>query len=405
MTIASGVAKQVRYKKESSWGVAPGATGGQLLRRVQSTLDLRKDTFESNEKRSDFQVADFRHGVRRIEGGINGELSAGTWQDFFAAFCRQAFQSAATIGPLLDVTASATAPQFVTAAGNFLTANFKVGKVVRWTGFAGGSATNNNSRNFLVTALTATQMSGVFLDGSAVVADASGDSVTCTEIGKTTFVPQTGHTDDSFYFEHWYSDISQSEQFSGCKVNQMNLSLPPTGMATIDLQFLGKDLDTGTSAYFTSPTAETATGVMAAVNGALYVDGAAVALLTGLTINGSGNMSGTPVAGSNTYPDIFEGRVKVSGQMTVYFQDATFRDLFVNETEASLVAVLTADNTATADFLSLILPRIKVGGAAKDDPEGGIVQTLPFTALLNKNGGTSTSSEKTTIAIQDSQAA
>jgi hypothetical protein len=103
-------------------------------------------------------------------------------------------------------------------------------------------------------------------------------------------------------------------------------------------------------------------------------------------------------------PNLFPGPVNVTGQFTAYFTDATLRDLFVNETETSLVVALTTDNTAAADVVAFSLPRIKVGGANKSDGTGGLVQTFPFQALINNAGGTGTSSEQTSVVIQDTQA-
>lgn len=405
MNIASGVAKQLRYKKESAWGTAPGATGAQLLRRTESNLDLAKETYQSAEIRSDRQVSDMRHGVRSVTGAINGELSPGTYKDFFAAALRNAWQTAATTGAKTDITAAAAAPQFVRGAGSFITDGFKVGDVVRWTGFA-APATANNTRNFLITALTATDMTGVFIDGSAVVAKAAGDSVTCTLAGKKTFAATTGHTDDSFAIEHWYSDIAQSELFTGCKVNTMAINLPPTGMATVAMDMMGKDVTPAQAEYFTAPSAETDSGVLVAVNGKLYVGAAAVQILTGLNFTINGNMAFPDACvGSDTYPFVNPGRITVDGQFTAYFEDETYRDMFVNETETSIVAVFTASNAPDADFLAFVLPRIKVGGAGKDDGEKGLVQTLPFTALLNTAGGPTAATEKTTISVQDSTVA
>lgn len=403
MPISSGVAKTVRYKKEATWGVLPGATGAQLLRRVSSDVSLVKDTYQSAEIRSDYQIADFRHGVRRVEGTINGEISPLTYVDFFAAALRQAFQTAATTGALTNVTAAEAAPQFVRAAGSFLTDGFKIGDVIRWTGWT-APADVNNAKNFLITALTATDMSGIFLDGSLVVAKASGDSVTGLLRGKKTWVPSTGHTDDSFTIEHWHADITQSERYTGCKINQIALQLPPTGIATIATQMVGKDMADGTAEYFTTPTAETTSGVIASVNGAIYVGGTKIALLTGLTITIAGNMTQEPVVGSNTYPDIFEGRVVVTGQMTAFFEDGTLRDYFVDETEVSIYGVFTTGNSPDSEFISFVLPRVKAGGSSKDDGEKGLVQTIPFQALLNSAGGTAVNSLKTTISIQDSLA-
>lgn len=400
--IASGVAKRVAYKVESAWGVAPGTSGAQVLRRVSSGLNLEKDTYQSGEIRRDYQVSDMRHGVRRVAGGINGELSCGTYKDFLAAAVRQAWQNAVTSGTMTNVTASASSPNFTRATGDFLNAGFKAGDLGRWTGWT-TTATTNNTRNMLVTAVTATSMNGAFLDGTAIVAKTTGDPVVFTTF-KKTFVPLTAHTDQSFSFEHYHGDLSPalSELYTGCKLSQLDLSLPPTGMATIGMQFMGKDITTATAAYYNSPTAETETGLLAAVNGALYVQGTAVALVTGLNISINGNMSGTPVVGSNVYPGIQEGRVIVTGDLSAYFQDATFRDYFINETEVALVLALTAANTSTADCMGIVMPRIKVGGASKDDGERGIVQRLPFQALLNVSGGTGQSSDETTISFQDS---
>ena len=49
--------------------------------------------------------------------------------------------------------------------------------------------------------------------------------------GKSTYAPKTGHTDDSYSFESWYSDIGQSEVYVGNKVNTVGIALPATGLS------------------------------------------------------------------------------------------------------------------------------------------------------------------------------
>lgn len=399
--IATGINKVLTYLKEVTFGDMAGPAGGQMLRRVTSNLDLQKNTYKSNEIRPDRQRADFRHGTRSIAGTIAGELSPGTYKDFIATVLRQAWQAAATTGALTNITASAAGPHFVRAAGSFLTDGFKVGDVVRWSGWA-TTATGNNANNFLITALTATQMTGLFLNGAAVAAKASGDSVTCALVGKKTWVPQTGHVNDSYTIEHFFSDIGQSEVFTGCRVSQMDIKMPATGMATIDTQFMGKDMVPSQAQYLTNPLPVSTGTSLAAVNGALSLGGAQVGLITGMNIAINANASKGEVIGSNTTPDIFVGPIDVTGQMTVYFSDASARDMFVNETEVSIVAAFTTNNNANADFMSFVMPRVKVGGASKDDGEKGLIMTMPYTALLNVNGGTNANSLATTISVQDS---
>lgn len=401
--LATGIAKQLRYKAESSWGTPPGATGAQLLRRVTSDLSLKKQTFESAELISSYQRRDFRHGTRSVEGTINGELSAGTWKDFLAAAVRRAFTSVAAMTGL-SITIAGTGPTFTVtrSAGSFLTDGVKAGQVVRLT--AGSFNAANLNKNLVVLSLTATVLTVMPLNGVALVAEGPIASATVSVPGKVTYVPDTGHTDSSFAFEHWHGDLSLSERFDGCKINEANITIPPTGIATIGLGVMGKDMVAAGSQYFTTPTAETTTGLLASSHGLLLAQGAAVAVLTGINFGVKGNMVAEPVVGSNVYADITEGRVLVDGQMTALFESATLRDYFLNETEVALTAVIAASPAAAADFMSFSMPRAKFGDAAKDDGDKAIVQSMPFTALENTAGGAGQSTEKTTIYVQDSQA-
>ena len=410
MTLAAGLFKQVAYKVEVTFGTQPTASAAQALRRVSSSLDLSKDTYQSNEIRTDLQVADFRHGVRRVKGAINGELQCKTYADFIAAGVKKAFTTGVTASAVGVTIAGTYAGWTVTrAAGSYLTDGFKIGDVIRLS--VGGLSANNINRNLLIIALTATVATCLTLNnsnaatgGTAMTAEGPISGTTVTVQGKKTFIPSTGHTDLSYSIEHFYSDITQSECFTGCKVDKISLNLPPTGMATIGIDFMGQNVVTAASQYFTSPTAATSTSALAAVNGVLRFNGATVAIVTGLTLSIDPGFTGDPVVGSNVVPNLFPGTIKVSGQATAYFQDATLRDLFVNETECDMYVAFTADNTAAADFMCFAMPRIKVGGASKNEGQGGLVQTMPFTVLKNTAGGTGIATEATTISIQDAQA-
>lgn len=402
MTIATGVNKQLAYKKETAWGVLPTNTGGKLLRRVTGTFDLTKEAYESGEIRSDYQVQDFRHGVRKAEGTLSGELSPGSYADFFAAAFARAFTAGATSGTIASLNLNATTRTMTRSAGSFLTDGFKIGDVVRATGF---TTPSNNARNLFITALTATILTYRVLDGGTLTTEATATNVTIAVIGKKTYAPLSGHTDDSFTFEEWFLDIAQSEVFTGNKVNTISLDLPPSGLTTVEFGFMGKDLaQTGTSQFFTTPTALGTSGIFAAVNGALIVNGLPSALVTGLSFNINRNMTSEAVVGSNTVPDIFEGRIVVEGEFTAFFEDGIFRDYFINETEIGLAVALTTSNAPNADVISFMMPRIKVNSAGKDDGEKGLVRTFSYRALLNSTGGAGTANEATTISMQDSLA-
>ena len=398
MATASGINKVVSYKKETSFGTLPSpTTGGQTLRRVSSTFNLTKETYQSEEIRTDYQLVDFRHGVRAVEGSISGELSAGTYADFLASALARNW-TAATPSALGSTTIASVGGTYTITrtTGSWLTDTVRVGNVIRLTGFA----TANNNVNLLVIALTATVATVVALNGIKLTNETVASGGTYKVQGKTTYAPTTGHTDDSYTFEEWYADIGQSEVTVGNKVNTVGIALPATGLTTVDLSFMGQDLkQRGVSQFFTSPTAQNSNGIFAAVNGALIVNGAPVALVTGANININRNMTSEAVVGSNIKTEIYEGRIIVDGDFTTLYQDGTFAGYFDEETEISLVVALTANSLPNSEFMSFTIPRLKLSTDTKDDGEKGIVSSNSFQAL---KGFGANGFEATTLMIQDS---
>lgn len=400
MPTASGVNKIVVAKREASWGVLPVATGAQTFGRITSDLSLAKESYASEEIVSHYQQSDVRHGVRSVRGNLRGEIAPGAQQMFFEAALRRLFTAVTAISGL-TVTVSGSGPTYTVnrSAGDWLAGGAKIGMGVR---LSGGTLAAANQKNLIILGVTASDLTVLPLNGVAMSAQSSIASVTATFPGKVTHAPAAGHTDDSFSIEHWFSDIAQSERFVGCKVNTLGVDLPPTGLSKIDIAFMGKDMSTGTAAYFTTPTVASTAGKLAAVNGVLTIAGAPVALLTGLNFSINGNMSSEPVVGSNTYPDIYEGRIIIDGQATLLFQDAVARDYFINETEVGLVGAFATGNADNADFMSFSMPRIKFKSAGKSDGEKSIVQTMAFDALYYGAGGAALASQQTSMQLHDS---
>ena len=403
MANASGLFKALTYKKEVTFGLVPAASAAQALRRISSDLSLKKDTYQSSEIRPDQQIADFRHGVRRAAGKISGDISAKTFSDFIGSACRKVFASL-TAATGVSVTIAGTAPNWTVtrAAGSYLTDGFKIGHVIRLS--VGTLNALNINKNLLITGLTATVANVIVLNASAMLAEGPITGTTITMVGKQTFMPTSGHVEESYSIEHWFSDVPASEVFSGCKINGFSADLKPTGIATIDFDVMGQNITTSASQYFTSPTAATTTGSMAAVNGVVRMNGAPVGILTGLTLKAEDGYTGDPVVGSNVVPAFYPGIMKVTGQATAFFDATTLRDVFLNETEIDIIAAFTADNTATSDFITFVLPRVKLGSHSKSDGDKAISVTMDFQALLNNAGGAGTATEKTTLLIQDSAA-
>lgn len=409
MTIATGVQKKVAYKKESTFGVDPGTGSAQYLRRVTNDIDLDKDTYKSNQINPSYQVRDFRHGMRKIGGGNKDELSCTTYKDWFAAILRKAFAAGVTTGALTTLSSTApvgVTPGFITrSSGSFLTDGFKVGDAITMTGWA-TTMVGANSRTYFILALTATVMTIIELTGIAnttLVTKAAGDSVTIVASCSKSYMPATGQTNDSFTIENFYSDITQSERFNGCRISALDLELPSTGMATADWTVMGQNAVSASSQYYVTPTAATTTGILAAVNGRLAYSGGLSGLVTSVSLKVDAGMTTGSVVGSNQTPDVFVGGFGLSGQLGLYFQDGVARDDFWLENTPTLIVAMASDNNAVPSSYMLInMPKIKLGSFKRDDGMKGLIGTASFTALENVAGGAGLATEGTTMSVQDS---
>lgn len=405
-TKATGVFKEVRYKKEvaGQWGELNGPSGGVKLRRVTADFNPTADTYSSNEINTTFQNTDTRLGVRGAEGSLNGELSPGSYADFFGSVLARDFTSVVGVNDA-EVTIAAAGTNFTItrsdALGDYLADGIKVGQVVRLTG-AGLNAANVGN-NLLVISVTATVLTVMVLSSTSLVAEGPISTVDIAPAGKVTYIPQTGHTDDSYNIEEWYSDVAESAVFTGMKVGSANVSLPSTGMVTTDFSFMGKGLiNEGTTAYFTSPTGPSTTGLLTAVQGALLFNGSNAACITDASISIERTMEPAQCVGSNFNSEIFTGKINVTGSVSAYFSDSTLRNYFNDETDVSMVLVATTGESKNADFISFVIPRAKFTSFSNADNETGIVSSLDFNAVMNTV--TTAGLINSTIMIQDSAA-
>lgn len=402
MSIPSGVQKVLTICKETTWGTAPaaGSVTAQILRRTTAEINLTKATFESNEIRNDQQTVDYRHGSRKVEGTINGEVSCLTYKQLFEAAFRAAFVAGVTTGALTTVAAAntGTTGTYTRSAGSFITDGFKIGDLVLVSGYV--TAGNNGQR--IVTGVTATVLS-VYDPSSTMATEAAGPSVTILVDGKKLKVPSTGHTNDSFTIEQFYEmgTTDVDELAVGCKISTFNIQIGADGIATVSFGVLGKTMTSGSAPYFSAPVAATSTGVHAGGSGVLLKSGVPIATVTGINFQYDGGAETAAVVGSSTTPDVFMGRFKVTGQFTAYFQDGSLWTAFDQESELSLIFRLQG-GSANDENIVIHLPRIKLGGATKDDKEtGGIIQTVPFVALKYVGAG---QYDGTTMVLQDTEA-
>jgi len=411
MPLQEGVATRVAYKIHTATSMTsntelvpasdPGSSGGQELRRVSSTLTLQKDTYQSAEIRTDRQVADMRHGTRRVQGEITGELSLATYFPLIEAAFRATkvatFDKSNT--DFTSVAAANSTSKFTVGGSTWAAQGFRVGDVIR---FANLSDADNNAKNFLIYALS-TVDAFVYPAPDDMTADTS---FTVTRVGTKITIPTSSHVKRLWAFEHFHQDSDITQLFTECRVTGARFSMPATGLNTISLPITGRKqtiLTAGSSPFFSSPTAAGTDGITAAVNGVVMHEGVKVGVLTGIDVNLEMAIDAPPVAGQDFVPEISLGRSVVTGQATMLFEDATFLNAFSDETVVEILLMLTTTSAANSPFMAMAMTNVKFTGANLPlQGEGSLPITLPFQSLLKP---TTTGYDSTSLGLIDSAAA
>ena len=405
MAVAQGINTRVKRVKQSGLGVA-GSAGSQLVRRVTATFNKTTDTYTSAEIASHQQSTGATQGVGATTGALNCELSPGTYALEFSALLRKAQAATAAITSVGLTIGAATGVVYplTRAAGSWLTDGVKIGDVIRIT--VGSMNAANLSKNLLVTNISsATVASVIALNDVALFPEGPIAGNTVTVIGKKVWVPTTGHTSDYFTVERWFPDVPASEVYRDVKVASAALTLPATGIATVNFDMPGLARIEGAAEVLTSPTAESGSEVLTAVQGKVVVNGVVTAVTSAnVTINGTVT-PGEAEVGSSSRSDHNVGRVMVSGSFSAKFGSTVLQAIRTAQTPVSLILVAANNATGLAEFVTIVMPTVKIFSDEANDGETEIIRSYSFTAQYTSAGGAALASHQTIVSIQDSLAA
>jgi len=204
-----------------------------------------------------------------------------------------------------------------------------------------------------------------------------------------TNILKVGTTPKFFSIEDAANDIGQFRQFKGLGVSSMSVSIAPNQMVTATFDMVGKSMSQAQSTASTggAPTASSANAPFDSYSGTITEAGGAIAIVTSIDFSLTNSLSPTFIVGSDTTPQLEFGRAVVEGTMTVYYQDETLINKFLEETESALV--VSVDDPTGSSAYTFSFPRVKYNGAAVPlaNPESRLI-TLPFVALFDTTEAT-----------------
>jgi hypothetical protein len=386
--LGSGANVSMSYVLETEQGVTPTVPVMKTFRATGRNINPARATITSGEVRADRQVSDMRHGFQSVAGSFGFQLGLQDFDDVLEGELSGTW-ALVTTG---TVSLSATAAGYARTAGSFITDGFEVGDIVEASGFS-VAANNGRGRVSAVSALLLT-VEDEFTGAAYTAVDGAAGGRFVNAVGQKLKVGKILRT---FTMERRFSDVARYQLFKGCAFNNMSLTIAPNVIigGTIDVVGLtGGDILNTTLG---NPQAPTANEPFASFDGVLLEGGEDIGIVTGMTINMANGRSTAPVVFRRTSPAVFEGTFTVTGQVTVFFEDGTLVEKFINEETSSIDVRL--DDVNGTDFHRIRLGRIKYTGAPMDPPQQGpITLTMPYQALVDPASGSTVVWQRSNVA-------
>lgn len=195
---------------------------------------------------------------------------------------------------------------------------------------------------------------------------------------------KAGKAVHSFTFERAFTDIGQYGVFTGCFVNTLSLSVQPSAFVSASFGIVGLGGDYKT-AQLAVPAASKNPAPFDTFTGQLTVDGAEVAIVTGIELSlDNGITPKYPILTRNAL-GVSWGRSKLSGTLTAFFTDGTLLRKFLDDAPVALAFTLTHGEASYA----ITIPRIIYTGAdTAVQNEDVISLSLPWQASVDETLGT-----------------
>ena len=375
--MSEAAAHKLSYVTETTRGTTPTNPRFQALPDTRTTIALTKETLTSERLTGTRFPSEPRTGVNGVSGDIPADLSSKVYDDFI---------SSALQGPWVESGSADTADFEVDASAD-------TGKVQGNT-FATSNGTvtieflDAKAQKVVLrydpTVTAAATSHEIFGLGSATI-----DSVVFEVTAYTDAVEdglcKAGDTRKSFSILREFSDFEVGQKpfllFSGCEVSSWNLAAAANNLAKSTFSFFGRAMSgpnvAGPTNFSVAPPIDTSP--FDTFKGQMDIDGVESSIVTDYNITINNGHAPRYVLGKDDSQDPSTTQSLIEGSMTVYFEDSTLYEKFVNEESISLKLTLQDLN---GNQLIIEMPKCSIIGRTQPDVSGDGPLTLPinFTA-------------------------
>lgn len=327
------------YVAEVTPGVTPANPVWSPLRNTGGVPAVTRDALTSNELDGSRETTSIRTGNKQVSGEYAIELSSRSQDDFLAGAMTSTWQDGVTLSAV-GITVDPVAKTFTRGTGSFITDGVEVGDLLYFDALTG-----DNSKPFIVTAVTATVVTGAGIQHTLT---AEGPIETD---GKTGDKLETGNACKTFSILTWFKgQCGNPDAYmltKGVEISGFTIEQAVNAMVTGSFPFIGLSQEilsappAGSDFSQVTFTDEPFSSVDVSV-----FDGSTPLRCDTLTITNDNGASAQFELGNSSVAFVERGRAANTFSISGKLYDMAMIQKFINEQQVEINSILAGVNGA-----------------------------------------------------------
>lgn len=327
------------YVAEVTPGVTPANPVWSPLRNTGGVPAVTRDALTSNELDGSRETTSIRTGNKQVSGEYAIELSSRSQDDFLAGAMTSTWQDGVTLSAV-GITVDPVAKTFTRDTGSFITDGVEVGDLLYFDALTG-----DNSKPFIVTAVTATVVTGAGIQHTL-----TSEGPIETD-GKTGDKLETGNACKTFSILTWFKgQCGNPDAYmltKGVEISGFTIEQAVNAMVTGSFPFIGLSQQiltappSGSDFSQVTFTDEPFSSVDVSV-----FDGSTPLRCDTLTITNDNGASAQFELGNSSVAFVERGRAANTFSISGKLYDMAMIQKFINEQQVEINSILAGVNGA-----------------------------------------------------------
>lgn len=384
MPLASSSLVQVRYIKESSFGVTPVAGNPKNLRITGESLQYSLSKTSSDEINAYRAVTSMVATSAEASGSLNAEMQFGEYDDLMAGVLQSTWGAFGTNGLGVAFSATLTGTTITAGAPTVGTSLFTLLKAGQWFTL-GGTGTANDGKMFRVSKVTAPTSTVITLDPGTPATAGGPYAATVLKVSRLS----NGTTQPSYTIERASTDTGEFFAYRGMTPSSLKVSISSGSLSTMEFAFMGRDaVAANTTTLPGTPIASQAYPIMSGVSGtacALWAKGAPLAgtFVNSISLSYDNTLRAQSAICSLGSIGIGSGTINVTADLEVYFANGrAFYDEFLSNANME-IAFTTFDTQGNGYIFTLPQANISSYSLNAGGKDQDLMASISVTGLLD----------------------